>query len=262
MSAMHPITPIIRTGAYSILRDVSRAALETARLGIVRGPVGIGKTFALRQIAEELSQGDDQVFLIEAPSDKSKAVRRFFQSALFDIGAYGHGGADPFDVFTGYMLRSYPFRRAGQRKRILLIVDECQRLAPNILETLRHAYDAGQLARDGMTEEPAFGVLLVGNHHFLTKGGRAVALTFDALLSRCPINVDLSRPEPGEYRALAEGLFPENDTLRSALAKHGAKRGNLREMAEAHALAKHYAGGGPISPIHLEKAMLFAGGVA
>ena len=68
MSAMHPITPIIRTEAYSILRDTSRAALETARLGIVRGPVGIGKTFALRRIAEELSQGDDQVFLIEAPS--------------------------------------------------------------------------------------------------------------------------------------------------------------------------------------------------
>jgi DNA transposition AAA+ family ATPase len=256
---MHPITPIIRTGAYSILRDVSRAVLETARLGIVRGPVGIGKTFALRQIAEELSQGDDQVFLIEAPSDKSKAVRRFYQSALFDLGVYGHGGADPFDVFTGYMLRSYPFRRAGQRKRILLIVDECQRLAPNILETLRHAYDAGQLARDGMTEEPAFGILLVGNHHFL-KRTRSEPATFEALRSRSPIKVELSRPEPAEYLALSEKLFPENEALRRALEKHGAKRGNLREMAEAHALALHYAGGGPISTIHLEKAMLFAGG--
>lgn len=260
MSAMHPITPIIRTGAYSMLRETARTALETARLGIIRGPVGIGKTFALWQIADELSQGEDRVFLIEAPSDKSKAVKRFYQKALFDIGASGHGGADPFEVFAGYMLRSYPFRRLGQRPRILLIVDECQRLAPNILETLRQAYDAGQFARDGDQDAPAFGILLVGNHHFLTKGGRAVALTFDALLSRCPINVDLSRPEPAEYMALAEGLFPENDALRSALAKHGAKRGNLREMAEAHALARHYAGGGPISPIHLERAMVYAGG--
>lgn len=260
MSAMHPITPIIRTGAYSILRDVSRAALETARLGIVRGPVGIGKTFALRQIAEELSQGDDQVFLIEAPSDKSASVRRFYQSALYDLGAYGHGGADPFDVFTGYMLRSYPFRRAGQRKRVLLIVDECQRLAPNILETLRHAYDAGQLARDGMTEEPAFGILLVGNHHFLTKGGRAVALTFDALLSRCPINVDLSRPGAAEIRSFARALSPDSEELSSGLFKIGAKAGNFRGMAEAHALARHYAGGGPISSIHLEKVVLLHGG--
>jgi hypothetical protein len=243
---------------------VSRTALETAQLGIVRGPVGIGKTFALRQIAEELSQGEDYVFLIEAPSDKSKAVRRFYLSALSDIGVYGHGGADPFDVFAGYMLRSYPFRRAGQRKRILLILDECQRLAPNILETLRHAYDAGQLARDemqkwGHSDAPAFGILLVGNHHFL-KMTRSVAATFDALLTRGPIKVDLSRPAPAEYLALSEQLFPENDALRRALAEHGAKRGNLREMAGAHALARHYAGGGPISPIHLEKAMLFAGG--
>lgn len=50
-----------------------------------------------------------------------------------------------------------------------------ERLAPNILETLRHAYDAGQLARDGMTDEPAFGALLVGNHYFLTRSGRAAA---------------------------------------------------------------------------------------
>jgi type II secretory pathway predicted ATPase ExeA len=261
MTAMHPITPIIRTGAYSILRDVSRAALETARLGIVRGPVGIGKTYALRQVADELSQGDDDVILIEAPADKSAAVRRFYLSALCDIGVYGHGGADPFDVFTGYMLRSFPFRRHGQRKRILLIVDECQRLAPNLLETLRYAYDAGQLARDGLTDQPAFGILLVGNHDFLAKGWRSFGGRLHALLSRCAVNIDLSRPDQSEYRALAEQLFPDSDTLRSALAKHGAKRGNLREMAEAHALAMHYAGGGPISPIHLEKAILFSSGV-
>lgn len=260
MSAMHPITPIIRTGAYSMLRETARTALETARLGIIRGPVGIGKTFALWQIADELSQGEDRVFLIEAPSDKSKAVKRFYQKALFDIGASGHGGADPFEVFAGYMLRSYPFRRLGQRPRILLIVDECQRLAPNILETLRQAYDAGQFARDGDQDAPAFGILLVGNHHFLTKGGRSVAMTFDALLSRCPLNIDLSRPNAAEYAALAGALFPESEDLQLAAAKHSAKRGNLRELAEVHALARHYAGGGPISPIHLEKAILFSSG--
>lgn len=260
MTAMHPITPIIRTGAYSTLRETARAVLDTARLGIVRGQVGVGKTFALRQIEEELSQGDDQVFLFEAPSDKSKSINRFYQKALFDLGFGGFGGSDPFEFFKGQMLRSFPFRRYKPRPRILLIVDECQRLAPNILETLRHAYDQGQPARDGVADAPAFGILLVGNHHFLSKGGRAVAATFDALLSRCPINLDLPRPEAAEYLALAHSLFPESDGLRSALAKHGAKRGNLREMAEAHALAVHYAGGGQVSPIHLEKAMLFAGG--
>lgn len=260
MSAMHPISPIIRTSAYSRLREVARAALDTARLGIVRGPVGIGKSFALRQIEEELSQCEDRVFLVEAPADKSASVQRFYQKALFDLGFSGHGSSDPFGVFKGFMLRAYPFRRFGHRPRHLLIVDECQRLAPNILETLRNAYDGGQLARDFDSEAPAFGIVLVGNHHFLTKGGRAVMATFDALLSRCPMRIDLGRPDPAEYAALAAELFPDSDELRHAAARHGAKRGNLRELAEAAALARHYAGGGQISPIHLEKAILFASG--
>lgn len=50
---------------------------------------------------------------------------------------------------------AYPFRRFGHRSRILLIVDECQRLAPNILETLRNAHDVGQWARDFDPDAPA-----------------------------------------------------------------------------------------------------------
>lgn len=258
MTAMHSITPNIRTGAYSILRDVARAALETARLGIVRGPVGIGKTYALRQIADELTQGKDEVFLFEAPADKSKAIQRFYSKALFDLGFSGHGGADPFEFFKGQMLDSFPFRRGGPWHRNLLIVDEAQRLAPNILETLRQAYDRGQEGRDGRTSAPAFGIILVGNHHFLSRGGHAVAATFDALMSRCPMNVELSRPTQGEIHALARSLFPESVEMGGTIAKHGIRRGNLREMVETHAMARHYAAGGPISSIHLDKAMLLA----
>ena len=265
MTAMHRISPIIRTGAYSTLSGVATDLLATARLGIVRGQAGIGKSFALRHIREELWQDEDKVFLFEAPPEKSKSVQKFFSKVLFELLAEGHGGSDPFEYFQALMLRSHPFQRRKPRRRILLIVDECQRLGANILEALRGAYDQGALARDemmvwGNSSAPAFGILLVGNHHFLSKGGREIAATFEALRSRGPIKIDLGRPEAGEYLALSEQLFPENDSLRSALAKHGAKRGNLREMAEAHALARHYAAGGPISPIHLEKAMLFAGG--
>jgi len=234
------------------LLDVARAAMETARLGI-------GKSFALRRIAEDLTQGDDQVLLIEAPSDKSQSVRRFYQKALFDLGFCGHGGADPFEVFMGYMLRSFPFRGYGPRH--LLIVDECQRLGPNILETLREAYDAGQIARDGDMEAPAFGIVLVGNHHFLTKGGRAVMMTLDALMSRCPVNFDLGRPGATEYRDLAAQLFPASQPLQERVAQFGQKSGNLRQMAEAAALSRHYAAGGEVDVRHLEKAILI-GGVA
>lgn len=265
MTAMHPISPIIRTGAYSTLRGVASDLLATARLGIVRGQAGIGKTFALRQIRDELFQGGDQVFLFEAPPEKSKSVQKFFSKVLFELMADGHGGSDPFEFFQGMMLRSHPFRRRKPQRRILLMVDECQRLGANIIEALRGAYDKGTVARDEMTrwgdsDAPAFGILLVGNHHFLSKGGREIAATFEALRSRGPIRFDLGRPEAEEYLALSEQLLPDNEALRSALMKHGAKRGNLREMAEAYALARHYAGSGPISPIHLEKAILFSSG--
>lgn len=260
MSAKHDHIPIIPTRAYSTLGSVARALLETARLGIVRGPVGIGKSFALRLIWEELDQGDDLVFLVEAPADKSASIQRFYNKALFDLGFRGFGGSDPFEYFKGQMLRSYPFRSFKPQSRTLLIVDECQRLAPNVLETLRCAYDAGQRARDGQSDAPAFGVLLVGNHHFLTRGGRAVASTFDALLSRCPVNIDLSRPDAGEFRTLAKALFPDSEELSGAIALHGAKRGNLREMAEAAAMARNFAGGAPVAAAHLAKAMLSSGG--
>lgn len=260
MPAKHDPIPIIPTKAYSTLSAVARTLMETARLGIVRGPVGIGKSFALEQIAQDLSQGDDEVFLFESPSDKSKSIQRFYQKALFDLGFRGFGGADPFELFRGQMLRSFPFRTFKPRPRNLLIIDECQRLAPNLLETLRSAYDQGQSARNGMTEAPAFGILLVGNHHFLTRGGRSVAATFDALLSRAPINIDLSRSDAADIRAVARSHFPESEELCSNLAQLGVKHGSLREMAEAAALARNFAEGGQVTAAHLTKAMLLAGG--
>lgn len=259
MTAKHDPIPIIPTRAYSTLASIGQTLLETARLGIVRGPVGIGKTYALRQVADDLTQGDDEAFLFEAPSDKSASVQRFYQKLLFDLGFGGHGGADPYEFFKGQMLRSYPFRTFKPRPRILLIVDECQRLAPNVLETLRSAYDKGQIARDHMGDAPAFGVLLVGNHHFLSRGGRAVSATFDALQSRAPINVDLSRPDAAEYRAVSRSLFPDSEELSAAIALHGAKRGNLREMAETVAMARNLANGSPLTSAHLAKAILFSG---
>jgi AAA domain len=264
MSNMHPITPIIRTSAYSMLSDTAQTLLAKAQLSIVRGHPGIGKSFALQQIETELSRGGDEIYLMEAPSDKSRSLDKFFRKALFDLGFYGHGGADPYEYFKGVMLRSFPFRTAGYRPRVLLIVDECQRLAPNILEALRGAFDGGRIARDEdlmcrTSEAPAFGILLVGNHHFLTRGGRDIAATFDALTSRGPI-INLARPEQGEYLKLAASLFPESDQLQTATARFGAKRGQLRSMANVAARAHHYAGSQTVSLIHLEKAILFEGG--
>lgn len=264
MSNMHPVTPIIRTSAYSMLRDAAQSLLCKAQLSIVRGHPGIGKSFALQQIETELSRGEDEVYLMEAPSDKSRSLDKFFRKALFDLGFYGHGGADPYEYFKGVMLRSHPFRTGGHRPRVLLIVDECQRLAPNVLEALRGAFDRGRAARDEdlldrSSDAPAFGILLVGNHRFLTKGGRDMTATYDALISRGPL-IDLGRPDAAEYREFAATLFPDLAELQAVLVRFGAKRGQFRAIANVASRARHYANGQAVSLIHLEKAILIEGG--
>ncbi|MBK8441736.1 MAG: hypothetical protein IPL38_20305 [Rhodobacter sp.] len=75
----------------------SPTALETARSGIIRGPVESGRLSPFGR-SRTSCRRDDHVFLIEAPSDKSKSIKLFYQKALFELGASGHGGADPFEV--------------------------------------------------------------------------------------------------------------------------------------------------------------------
>jgi hypothetical protein len=55
--------------------------------------------------------------LVEAPSDKRKSMQRFHQKAVVDLGMSGLGGADPSEVFKGFMLRDHPFHRFGCRPR-------------------------------------------------------------------------------------------------------------------------------------------------
>lgn len=253
-----PWTHTIQTRSHARLLQAATVALETARLTIVRGPAGIGKTYALDLIEGELSGGGAQVFRVLASADKSASVKKFFEKAIFDLGLMGHGGSDPVDRLAGYLLRSYPFRKNGPR--VLLVIDECQHLTAKILETLRSIYDRGQRARDFDPDAPAFGMLFVGNPNFLTRGGKAERAAFEALLSRGPIEWELSRPPAQEYADLAAAFFPDAEDLQDVIRSYGESRRNLREMNEKFVLARHFAGGGQITMTHLQKAILLSSG--
>lgn len=59
---------IIPTRAQAILSDVLDNVVETAGLAVVRGPVGIGKTFALRHEIERLeANGVLVIFMTSTP---------------------------------------------------------------------------------------------------------------------------------------------------------------------------------------------------
>lgn len=248
----HSCQTTIETRSHAILRQVAEAVIATARLAIVRGPAGIGKSFALQMIQAELSDENTQIYVVTANSDNGGSIRKFFADALLQLELMTGGGTE-MQRFGGYMLRSYPFRNGGPKS--LLVIDECQHLGAKVLEALRFIYDRGDMGRKFDRFAPAFGMLLVGNDRFLTRGGRSERAAFEALMTRTPIEWEIDRPSAEETLALARTMFPEDAVCLDRMAAFGDQCGSLREMAETLAIAEHFAGEGPVTILELEQAI-------
>jgi type II secretory pathway predicted ATPase ExeA len=227
-------------------------------LGIARGPAGIGKSYALKLIAEELSREDDDVMVFTASKATGASRTKFFGNAVLELGIMGHGGVDPMQRLERFLLTGFPFRGFGPRK--VLVVDECQHLNASLIECLRYVYDRGEEARRFDPSKPAFGLVLVGNGHFLTSGGKPERAAYEALLTRAAIDWEIDRPPQEEVAALARKLCPDQPELQEAFLAFGMKCGNFRQPAEAVALATHLAGEDPITLSHLRRAFLLSGG--
>lgn len=66
-------------------------------------------------------------------------------------------------------VKGFPFRIYGPK--CLFLVDEAQELKTAILESLRGLWDRGDMARLGESNQPAFGLALVGNDTFMGRNG-------------------------------------------------------------------------------------------
>ncbi|MFN3970890.1 MAG: AAA family ATPase [Gemmobacter sp.] len=258
MRDRHNYRTTIQTGTHAIVRDVVHTALTIGRMAIVRGPAGIGKSYAIEMVREELTQDDDDVLVLTASKPTGGAVTKFFGKALVSLGIMGNGAVDPMERFERFMLQSFPFRGHGARK--VLVIDECQHLKATLIESLRDIYDRGDGGRKFDPALPAFGLVLIGNDHFLTRGGRAERAAFEALLTRAPIEWEVARPTSAEIEALAEKLYPGAPDLQAELVSFGVKCRNFRQPAESAELAAHMAGGGPVELAHLRRAILLSGG--
>lgn len=248
----------IPTRAHAILRETVETALTLGRMGIARGPAGIGKSYALELIAEEFSRGDDDVMVFSASAATGGSRTKFFSAAVLELAIMGHGAVDPMQRLERFLLNSFPFRGYGPRK--VLVVDECQHLKAPMIECLRYIYDRGEQARRFDPTLPAFGLVLVGNGHFLTSGGKQERAAFEALLTRAAIEWDIDRPSEAEVAALAVKLCPDQPELQEAFKAFGVKCGNFRQPVEAVAIATHLAGEGPVTLVHLRRAFLLSGG--
>lgn len=245
---------IIPTLSHQLLKSAVDVVVRTAGLGIVKGAVGIGKTFALRQIAEELTEEGVDVVMITSSPEIEGSIRSFCMAVAGDVGNHKRGAAEAlFDV-----LRGYPFRDPPQP--LIFIVDEAQGLKSNVLEFLRGLWDRGDRARLISRNAPAFGLLLCGNETFLNKGGRASSAEFRPLKDRVTVNMTMPRPDPADYVALAKAMLPDNPEAQEELARGGAEAGTLRSIEKAYHFARIQAGEGDITAALIRNAFTLRGG--
>ena len=248
---------IIETRAQAILRDVIQQVVDGAGLALVRGPAGIGKTFALDKIEAELIEDGVRVVRVTATPAVEGSLSAFAREALAGYQVEAGSTMDAVESLWN-LLEGYPFRDYGPR--CLFIVDESQGLKTSILEMIRALWDRGTHARLGLTNGPAFGCVLVGNDQFMSKGGHVRTASFRPLLSRVTHNLFLQRPGIAECAAMARLLFPEDESLRALVDGFGDDVGNLRQMQAAKSQAVILAKGEPVTMDHLRRAILMMGG--
>jgi hypothetical protein len=159
---------VMETAAESILRDVIHEVLDGAGLGIVRGPAGIGKSFALDLITEDLEAAGAIVVRATVSPATGGSISSFTRAVLSQYRIETGSTADGVEALAE-LLRGCPFRDVGPR--VVCVADEAQESAPAIPETVRSLWDRGSHARSGLLTEPAFGRVLVGNEMFMGKGG-------------------------------------------------------------------------------------------
>lgn len=260
MLDMHSSRVNIETRAQSILKEVVTQVTATAGLAIVRGPVGIGKSFALEGIKNSLLENGDRSLIITSSPEIEGSVGVFARALLAPYGLTGGTASSAVDTLADIFLVNSPFLGFGPR--FTLIIDEAQGLKSNILEMLRGLWDRGDAARQGNDIAGAFGLVLVGNDSFFNKGGRTQKAEFRPLMSRVTHDIELPRPDLSEYETLAHCLFPELEQHRSLLVDFGRDSGNLRAIDKAYRQAKNLAGRDPISIEDLRRAIRFSGGRA
>jgi len=253
----HENRTIIDTGVASTLRTVIGQVVSGAGLALMRGPAGIGKTFGLDLICDELRAAGVIVIRVTGPEVIGGSISSFSKAVLtpyrIEAGSTWDGVEAMFDLIAGY-----PFRAAGPKS--VFIVDDAQVLKPSLLETIRGLWDRGDAARQTMSSGKAFSCVLVGNDTFMSKGVAQRIAGFRPLRSRVTHDVRLPRPNREEHAAFARLLFPDHPDLQDIVSGFGQVEGNLRAQNVAARQARLNANGGEVTADHLRLAIKFMGG--
>jgi len=250
-------TPIIETEASETIKFVVRQIALTAGIGIIKGPVGIGKTRTLKGLVTEWEREIRVIYLRSSP-EIDGSILAFTSALLEHFNVYEGRTREAVQALAG-LLGSYPFQEG--RRPTVLVIDEAQGLKVNVLETLRRLYDDGDKAREGDRFHPAFGMVFCGNKQFLGRTGRKKEMDYDQFLTRIDVRRVLPAPSRDEFEALAAALCPTDNSAAAALARHGETQGNFRLMVKAYRQARMLAAGKPVTLNEIEDAIFMMGDI-
>lgn len=125
----HDTISIIETRAHAMLAVTNRQVMDCAGLAIVKGPVGVGKTFALDLICNDLeAEGANALRLTSTPTIEG-SISAFTKEALRRYSSEVGSTQEGLDQLWR-MLSGRPFGQV--RRPALLIVDEAQGLKPTV----------------------------------------------------------------------------------------------------------------------------------
>ncbi|TNF19341.1 MAG: ATP-binding protein [Rhodobacteraceae bacterium] len=252
-----PDIPSIETNLSTMMHSVLTQVTDGAGLALLRGPAGIGKSYSLNRSRDMLENDGVRVVSITATPAIGGSLGAFVRAILAQYRIEASSTPDGVESLYN-QVKGFPFRNYGPR--CLFLVDEAQELKTAILESLRGLWDRGDMARLGESNQPAFGLALVGNDTFMGRNGGIHTAYFRPLLSRVTHNVSLPRPNAGELRDLAENLFPDQKALQDMAAAFGEDQGSLRASASAARQARVIAKGETVTEAHLRMAIRMMGG--
>ncbi len=163
-------------------------------LSVVLGDVGTGKTTLSRKLIQELKQREDCVFhIILDPSFENKLL--FMQSLTRNFGIVHENTAAPLSVaYLRECLERFLFQKGVvERKTVILIIDEAQKLDPMSLEELR------LLLNYETNEFKLLQLVLLGQNELLTTV-RGIANFFDRISFKSTLH-------PLDYEETKELIF-------------------------------------------------------
>lgn len=241
------IWPIRSAATLSAAVDTCR---KSGQIGLVTGPSGIGKTTAARAIVEALDEAGETahyVMMIGAANGLQPGLLRIGRTLGACVDS-NMGAADVYDAVAHAI--------AGWRRGGVLVLDEAQCMSDALLDGLRNLSD--DMRGRGLRR----GIVMVGTSDLAAringKVGRR-AKHHEPLRGRLYM-AELGPLLAEDFAALSRALGLTDAGAADAVAKVGAGRGGLHNLARVIDSARKLAGPGKApAASHFRVAMLGQG---